>query len=421
MNILNIINELSNTPSRNNKKSILAREIKNNLLREVFVAAYNPYINYWQAKIPEYKKDDVSSLDLKTAVDLLDSMVNRKVTGNEAIEYFAIVLSKCNSDDAEVIKRIIQRDLRCGVSEKTINDVWSCAIPGFSVLLAHKDISGIKYPAFAQVKMDGGRCHMHFDGNSATAWSRNGKEIAFHSVFDETAKQLMQAGETWDGEIVFFKNDKALDRKTSNGLFNKGVKGTLSKEEAAHAVFVVWDIVDFSGTIPYELRYENLITRFGSKSFDNIKVVSTSIVNNEDESFAFYNKCIEAGEEGAILKNKNFKWEPKRVKGVGKMKAEEEADLIVVGYQIGTGKYAGMLGALTCETQDGLLRVNVGSGWSDEDRASLTPENTLNKILTVKYNQKIQDKNGSKWRLFLPRAVEFRLDKNVANTLDELK
>jgi DNA ligase-1 len=186
-------------------------------------------------------------------------------------------------------------------------------------------------------------------------------------------------------------------------------------------VFVVWDIVDFSGTIPYELRYENLITRFGSKSFDNIKVVSTSIVNNEDESFAFYNKCIEAGEEGAILKNKNFKWEPKRVKGVGKMKAEEEADLIVVGYQIGTGKYAGMLGALTCETQDGLLRVNVGSGWSDEDRASLTPENTLNKILTVKYNQKIQDKNGSKWRLFLPRAVEFRLDKNVANTLDELK
>jgi hypothetical protein len=79
------------------------------------------------------------------------------------------------------------------------------------------------------------------------------------------------------------------------------------------------------------------------------------------------------------------------------------------------------MGALVCETSDGKIRVNVGTGWSDEDRETITKENSIGKILTVMYNQRITKKDGGPDSLFLPRAVEFRFDKNVANSSDEIK
>ena len=119
-----------------------------------------------------------------------------------------------------------------------------------------------------------------------------------------------------------------------------------------------------------------------------------------------------------MIKNMNAVWVPKRTKDLGKMKAEEVADLVIVGIEEGAGKYVGMVGAYVCETSDGKLRVNVGSGLSDNDRANQLKIGT---IISVMYKQKIQDKSGSQASLFLPRLQEVRFDKDVANTFEELK
>jgi ATP-dependent DNA ligase len=103
------------------------------------------------------------------------------------------------------------------------------------------------------------------------------------------------------------------------------------------------------------------------------------------------------------------------------MKAEEECDLKVIGMEEGTGKYDGVLGALVCETADGLLKVNVGTGFSDDDRIDYWDSNIRNVIVTVRYNQKIKDKKTGVHSLFLPRFVCVREDKDVANTLEEIK
>ena len=103
------------------------------------------------------------------------------------------------------------------------------------------------------------------------------------------------------------------------------------------------------------------------------------------------------------------------------MKAELSTSLRVVGYQTGSGKYEGLLGALVCETEDGKVRVNVGTGFSDELRKELIPDNTLDKIVEVLYNARISKKNGGKDSLFLPRFIGFREDKNVADYDGDVK
>ena len=128
------------------------------------------------------------------------------------------------------------------------------------------------------------------------------------------------------------------------------------------------------------------------------------------------------GEEGIILKNMTGKWENKRSKDLVKMKAEKDADLVVVDWQEGTGKFAGMMGALVCQTSDGKVEVNIGSGYSDEQRKEFTKEAMMGRIVTVLYNERIASKARTDVdSLFLPRFIELREDKDEANSEKEVK
>ena len=88
-----------------------------------------------------------------------------------------------------------------------------------------------------------------------------------------------------------------------------------------------------------------------------------------------------------------------------------------VGVQPGIGKYEGMIGALLCESEDGVIKVSVGSGLKDDDR--LTDVYT-GKIISVKYNERITNKAGEQ-SLFLPIFHQLREDKDVADMSTMIK
>jgi len=416
MKVLAILNELGSDASRIWKENILSREYNNTALRSTFQYALNPNYTFGIRQIPEYEHKS-SELTLLEGIVALYNLISRKVTGNAGIAFLAEVLSKMDPDDALVIERIIRRDLRCGVSDATVNKIWSGLIPEFKVMLADSKIQNIKFPAFAQTKLDGIRCHLKRDGDSIMAYSRAGKYIELLNTLDAEALRLMKDGETWDGELVCVENGHAMNRQKSNGILNKAIRDTISKDEADTITFTVWDIV---GSDDYHLRFAALENRFADEN-GRIKMVHSCIVSSMDEAYAEFAETISSGEEGIILKNFLGAWEGKRSKNLCKMKDENTADLRVVRWEEGTGRNAGRLGNLICQTEDGLLEVSVGSGFSDEDRDTITPDNVLDKILEVRYNQLIKAKTDKKPSLYLPRAIRFRDDeKSRANLLEEL-
>ena len=436
--ILSILDRVGADNSRKHKETVLKANANNSLLKHVALAAYDPFVNYWIIKIPEAENSaGLAGCDLAWALSQVESIKNREVTGNAALMHLKKILCSVSPEDAEVVRRIIGRDLRCGVGVSTINKIWPGLIPTYDVCLAHHDCSGITFPAYAQVKFDGGRCHIKRSKNGSVALSRNGKELSLHGVFDELIKSFVGVDETLDGEIVFRDaKGNLLPRKTSNGLFNKAVKGTLSAEEASRATYIVWDIVDYTSTIPYDIRIGRLNEAWNKlvPSTDpkvrhelakklHIWVAETIVVNSMEEANAFYEKCISYGHEGSILKNIKFLWEPKRIKGVGKMKAEEEADLRIIGWYHGEPgkKFEFGLGGFVMTTEDEIIEVNVGSGFDDEFRLQKDFDKYVGRIGTIKYNQRIKADSGKKESLFLPRFIEIREDKDYANTANELK
>jgi hypothetical protein len=152
-----------------------------------------------------------------------------------------------------------------------------------------------------------------------------------------------------------------------------------------------------------------------------IDCVWTKEVNNQYEAQTIFEKFLAEGQEGTILKSKTNIWEDKRSKEQIKFKGELECDLVVVDWEEGTGKNVGRLGALVCESSDGLIQVNVGSGYSDEQRKEFTKQAVIGKILTVKYNARIKDRGDGVERLFLPTFIEMREDKDVADSSKKIK
>ena len=115
MSVYKILEELRATSSRLEKEAILKKNVKNDVLKRVVFLALDPYTQFYIKKIPSYKRSPLRAVPLDKALDKLDTLSKRDVTGNAAIEYLRKLLSDMNDDDAKVLECVIQKDLDCGV------------------------------------------------------------------------------------------------------------------------------------------------------------------------------------------------------------------------------------------------------------------------------------------------------------------
>ena len=426
--IYDILKQLEATSSRLEKEAILEREKDNELLKKVFFLAYDPFTQFYQRKIPEYVTARPVWKSLDSALDKLKALSNREVTGNAAIEYLSQVLASVSKSDAEVIERVIKKDLKCGASESTANKIWPSLIHEYPCMLCtpfdEKILKKFKFPAYAQLKMDGMRFNAIVKDGKCEFRSRNGKEIQLLGNL-EMEFIAMSGGKdlVFDGELLVNDKGVILDRQTGNGILNKAVKGTISDLEAHKVHATVWDVIDYEtfkngrGKLSYQTRFSILESMSLPRK---VRLVESTVVASFEEAQQIFEGYLAQGQEGIILKDMSGVWEDKRVKTQVKFKAELDCDLKVVGIQPGTGKYEGLVGALLCESEDGIIKVDVGSGLSDFDRKEFTKNSPVGKIATVIYNARIKNKQGEE-SLFLPRLIEIREDKNFADSAKKIR
>ena len=424
--ILDILNEIAATSSRNEKEVIIRREKDNELLKRVFFLAYDPFTQFYIRKIPEYERNESAhAASLAGLLPGLETLTSRRATGNAAIFHLQTMLQALNVKDAQVLERIIGKDLKCGASDSTANKVWPKLVPEFPCMLCtpfdEKIAAKFKFPALAQLKMDGMRFNAIVKDGKCEFRSRNGKEINLLGNLEQEFIALARGGNmVYDGELLVVVEGNIQDRQTGNGILNKAVKGTISAGEAASVQATVWDCIPYDhftagkGTVQYAIRFAML----ESASLPHkIRLVESTVVASLDEAQKIFEGYLAQGQEGIILKDMSGTWEDKRVKTQVKFKAELDCDLRIKAIQSGTGKYEGMVGAYICESEDGIIEVDVGSGLSDEDRKNF---DVIGKIVAVVYNARIKNKQG-KESLFLPRAVEIREDKTTADDSSKIK
>ena len=435
MNLNEFFNKLAADNSRNFKLDTLKANVNDVVLRQVISLALDPFTNFYQRKIPAYKPNKTSvNLNLTDGFPYLYQLCNRLVTGNAAIDKLTELLEKVSADDAKVIERIIKKDLMCGVSISTANAVWPGLIKEYPVMLCsgyeQKLVDKIKFPAYAQLKMDGMRFNAIVKDGAVEYRSRNGKELNLLGELDDQFLAMADGGDyVYDGELmVMFDGDcQFADRQTGNGILNKANKGTISATEAGLIHATVWDMLpyvlfcDSYSDVPYATRLAKLtkmVEKVPSKD-KRVWLVTSNIVNTLEEATEIFEGYLADGLEGIILKDGSGVWEDKRAKHQIKFKGELECDLKIVGTEPHKKKPE-WLGAIICESADGIVKVNVGSGFNDTHRKSYKEKDLLGKIVAIKYNARIKNKSGEE-SLFLPVFVELREDKDRADNSKEVK
>lgn len=429
MSILNILNEIAKDPSKLAKEAIVRREINNETLKRVFVAAYDPRVTYGIKKIPTVKPG-VRLYTLGQALGMLSDFSSRTLTGNAAAEHLEHILSSLDVDDATVIERIISRDLRMGCSDSTINKVHKNLISEYPYM-RYSLFSKVKSSdyswedgVFVQTKMDGMYASInHYENATVDGLTRAGTilpESPFADIFAHF-KTFTRPGYQYHGEVLVIQDGKILPREIGNGITNSISKGGELPSDMK-LKYVIWDMVKLSVINGDEGCSSNYKSRFAElqmiKQNDVVSLVESTIVNSLADAFKVYAKALASGQEGVMLKSSTLMWKDHTTKLGAKLKLEVDVDLVIKGFTAGKGKFVDLFGAVRCESSDGLLKVDV-SGFSEEMRNYIDKNraNLLDTIMTVKGNEVMK---GSPASIFLPRFAELRSDKKKADTYQQV-
>ena len=435
MTVNEIFEHLASNNSRTFKEQVLREHIDNDDLKEAIRLALDPAIAYYIRKIPEYSEDQSLPYlgTLENAMADLEELSSRRKTGNAGVEHLRSILSSISSSDAQVIEKIINKDVRCGI-QTTPDKIWPGLIPKYPCMLAsqfdQKLIDKIQWPAFFQCKMDGMRFNAIVKDGAVTYHSRNGKVLDILGQLDDVFI-AMASGEdiVYDGELwVAGENGKPLERKLGNGLLQKAIKGTISLEEASLVRATVWDRITYKEFIARKSDVEYCDRRdilndniFATDPTDRVYLVETRVVVSLAKCQELFLNYLKEGEEGGILKTFDMLWEDKRSKKQIKFKNESTCDLEIYGWEYGTGKNKNRLGNLKLKSSDGIITTDCGSGFSDKQRDELILEELVGKIVEITYNARISDKTTGKQSIFLPIFQLIRDDKDVANSSEEIK
>lgn len=433
-----IIKELEADNSRLVKESILKRELKNNNI-EFFNGvrlALDNFITFGVKKVPIHGGPDGQGLPWDAFAALTTYLYTRQLTGNEARDAIELAMSAATQDQWNYwYRRILIKDLRCGVSEKTVNKVLKGSkidpVPVFECMLAHdgakheKKLAGTK---LLEPKLDGVRCLtiVNYEARTVTQHTRNGKLLENFSHITKALEQFIDDfGRSYviDGEVVsnsFQELMKQVHRKSD-------VQAT----DAKLAAFDILPLSEFLAgkSVMGQRRRSKLLKSFehvfakastfaGLTGNCIVEVVKQTEVDLDSlvgqlEFKQFNADAIAAGYEGVMVKLPDATYECKRSTSWLKIKPVITVDLTVVALEEGTGKNQGKLGALVCEGTDQgkFIMVNVGSGLTDDQREEIwnDKDSIIGQIVEIKADCITQNQDAENtYSLRFPRFERFR-------------
>ena len=369
-------------------------------------------------KVPVAKKDGPGIPEAEF-LSVLKQMEERQLTGKSMT---GMVQDLCDRSKMEEwndwYRRILIKDLRCGVTHKTINKHSTMKVPVFECMLADdskKHEKKMVGEVIVEPKLDGVRvitiCDV--DKDEVKMFSRNGKELSnFPKILQQFDEMLDQMAESmvFDGEVM------SDDFQTLMREIHR--KGGAKTDDAILNVFDCLPLEDFKeGECGLSItKRKQLLDDYNfGPNISKVEVVKMNLSDEDGQKqFADYNKmCIDRGFEGIMVKPIGGIYECKRSSLWLKVKPFIEVSLKVIDTEEGTGRNVGKLGALIVEgtDMDKFIKTNVGSGLTDSDRETFwkAKDKLIGQIVEVRADAITQNQDTTnEWSLRFPRFLRFR-------------
>ncbi len=382
-------------------------------------------------KTAEQHSQGKGKLNVKQVYDTLHKIATTSGTGSQEkkVDLLKGLFSKATPIEARYIARLVIGDLRLGIGDKAVLDSLAMAYTGtktarkelehaytmnpdagaIAKMIANKGVKGVKtismtigvpiqsmlcqrikvldevkkrtgYPVAVEEKYDGERIQIHKKNKNVKLFSRRLEDITtqYPDVVAEVQKTIKLKECILDSEAMpvdpkgnFLPFQTLMQRRRKHDIEGYAKKIPVT-------VFLFDILYDGKPLLkePYARRYAKLQKAF--KQTNKIKLALHKICNNIACIEEIFNKTIDLGGEGVVIKDLNgtyqagtrdwnwIKWKPEYVKGL-----RDTYDLVIIGAYHGKGRRAGKYGALLCAIYDSRKDkfetiCKVGSGLTDK-------------------------------------------------------
>jgi DNA ligase-1 len=425
MIVREIFTTLASIPGSNDKMQFL-NENTNETVSLIFQDTYNKKRKYYVKKF-NVTNTGVLTIDTSYNVfhDMLEDLNNRVITGNAAVEAVERMIGCFVKEDQDILCKILDRNLKVGVSLDNFNKTNGETIDKFEVALAKKlqdvkNVNPIDGNWFVSRKMDGTRCIAICDQDWVNGelvqevkfFSRQGKELTTLSNLIPDIKQMFLAcgGGTYilDGEmcLVDENGDEHFD-----WIMKEITRKNHTIENPCYQVFDLLNDDWFYGreeSTPLASRLHHLNEVWYQTQPEHIRVAEQERLTSQEIFDKWQEKAKDGNWEGLMIR-KDVPYEGKRTNNLLKIKAMQDAEYIVEGvingkatYNEGGAKEYDIISALMIRHKGNL--VKVGSGLSKEQRIGWysRPDEIIGKVITVQYFEETKDSKTGEYSLRFP-------------------
>ena len=438
-----LIERVGAESAKSAKLALLTEHAGDEDLKRVLEATYSPLKTYGIAQRPVGAEPDRAGMGFDAMTwSLLGQLERRELTGNAARAALAAEMTRLDGLSAELLWRIVAKDLRAGFSANTTGKVFPGLLPEYPYMRCSlpkkSNLSKFDFAAgvFSQKKANGLFANVNLlDSGAVTIISRSGSEFpaeAFEGLAAFVAERF-EHGFQHHGELLVVEEGQILAREIGNGILNGVLQGG-QFGPGQTPLYEVWDRIPLSAVVKkgsYAMPYRERLAALerlleGAGPAQAVRLIDTRVVRSLQEAYAHYGQLVADGEEGTILKSSELSWRDGTSKDAVKLKVEASCDLKIVGIVPGRAgtRTEGRAGSLSCESECGALRVDVTvKNEAMRDAIDGDPQGWIGRIVPVLFNEVMRPgPNNPLHSLFLPRLEEagYRTDKAVADDLERV-
>ena len=240
----------------------------------------------------------------------------------------------------------------------------------------------IQYPIYSQAKLDGIRCIVTKDG----MFSRNGKAIISAPHIFDSVKPLFETNPDliFDGELYADKFANDFNKIVSLVKKTKPTADDL-KESKELIEYHIYDLPSSDKNFIHRIYDLAILFETRRELHPHCRIVETYKVTSEDVVTELYEKYIEEGYEGQMLRL-DGKYENKRSKNLLKHKSFVDEEYTILDICEGEGNRTGTAGYMVFETAEGKpFKSNVKGTWDETAEMLKNKKQLIGKQATIKY------------------------------------
>lgn len=430
----------------NNAKEDILKDLNDNDFKQVLKYLYDTqYVFGLSTK----KIDKATSVELKQNCETILDVFKYLETNNTGTDFDIFVvqsfIKKFSVPVQDVLKEMFCKKLKTGITEKTLAKIYPDMFVKYEVMAGEQyekrfeKMDSEKPNVIVTQKFDGCRCTVRVENGNVKLFARSGK--LFTGLKDLEKELATLPNGAYDGELLKLVDGSIMDLsnypensvshklycpKNAEELYSDTVSIVNSKDEDKKDIALfVFDMIPLENfdkkekfTETTSIRKAKLELAINMGQYKYVKNTPILYEGKFDANLidSILKVAVTLEQEGVMLNYADAGYEFKRTSNLIKVKQVYTADVKVIGFEEGTGKNKGKLGALIIKTPQG-VELKVGSGIDDKDREYVWQNQAgyIGCIFEIAFTTPSTSKDSDLYNLRFPRFKRWRPDKTEEN------